>query len=112
MAAMEVLTMSANGGLIPHAWHDGKGVFWLAVAGSKLAGTGFEKPQIGQIQVALMSLAGAGDGAIERGVDTPEGKRASLGEAYCGTGLLIAKDARFDGFGNSVILGDDLRKPA
>lgn len=34
--------------------------------GSKLDGTGFEKEQIGHIQVAFGSLTGAGEGAAVR----------------------------------------------
>ncbi len=49
-------------GLIPQFRHDGIGVLAVAAAGSKLDGTGFEKEQIGQIQVAFCSGVGAGEG--------------------------------------------------
>ena len=101
---MDALIMWARGGLIPHAWHGESGVCWFAVDGSKLEGTELEKPQIGHTQVALTSRAGAG---LDRGDDVADRTRASLGDAFLGTGLLIAGAVRLDGFGNSVILGDD-----
>lgn len=74
------------------------------------------KEHIGHIHVALVSLTGAGDDAIDRtgelfdvGGELPDGL---LSKAFAGTGLLIASETRFDNFGNRVILGDDLRKPA
>jgi len=66
MAAIAALVTCTSGGLIPQARHGGRGVFALAVDGSKLDGTGLEKEHIGQIQVALVSLAcGAGDEEAE-----------------------------------------------
>ena len=47
-----------------------------------------------------------------RGGVLPEPPNASLGDAYLGSGLRIACEPRLDGLGNSVILGEDLRKPA
>jgi hypothetical protein len=61
IAAIAALTIWTSGGLIPQAWHGGRGVYWLAVDGSKLLGTGFDRPHIGHIHVAFTSLAGAGD---------------------------------------------------
>ena len=90
---------------MPHAWHGESGVCWFAVDGSKFDGTRLEKPQIGHTQVALTSRAGAG---LDRGEDVADRTRASLGDAYFGTGLLIAGVARFEGLGKSVIFGDDL----
>lgn len=55
-ALMAAFNTVVNGGLIPHARHGGKCVEALAVAGSKLDGIGFEKEQIGQIQVALIDF--------------------------------------------------------
>lgn len=65
-ADIAAFTTWTNGGLIPHAKHGGNGVLAFAVPGSKLDGTGFEKEQIGHIQVALGSRAGAGEGAACR----------------------------------------------
>ena len=65
---------------------------------------------MGHIQVALTSLAGAGDCGVGRGVDDADRTKASLGEAYFGVGLLNA-GARF-AFGNSVTFGDDFKNPA
>lgn len=59
MAAIAAFTTCTNGGLIPQARHGGNGVFAFARLGSKFDGTGFEKEQMGQIQVALGSLAAA-----------------------------------------------------
>lgn len=42
-------------GLMPQARHGGRGVWTLAVVGSKLDGTGFEKLQIVQTHVALLT---------------------------------------------------------
>lgn len=42
-----------SGGFIPHAKHGGTCVEAVAVAGSKLEGTGFENEHMGQIQVAI-----------------------------------------------------------
>lgn len=55
-ALMAAFSTVVNGGLIPHARHGGKCVAALAVAGSKLDGTGLENEQIGQIQVALIDF--------------------------------------------------------
>lgn len=65
-AASADFTTSISGGFIPHARHGGSGVRALAVAGSKLEGTGFENEHIGQTQVALVAAVGAGDGASDR----------------------------------------------
>ncbi len=59
MAVMAALTTWTVGGVMPQARHGGIGVR-EARAGSKLDGTGFEKEQIGQTQVALVSGGGAG----------------------------------------------------
>jgi hypothetical protein len=59
-AAIDAFSIVASGGLIPHARHGGSGVEAVAVAGSKLDGTGFEKEQIGHTQVTFTAL-GAGD---------------------------------------------------
>ena len=69
-----------------------------------MGGTGFEKPQIEHTQVALTSRAGAG---LDRGDEVTDRMRASLGDAYFGTGLRIDGAVRFEGLGKSVILGED-----
>lgn len=53
-AAIAALRTCTSGGLIPQVRHGGMGVCAFAVPGSKLDGTGFEKEQMGQIQVALV----------------------------------------------------------
>lgn len=90
MAAIAALTIVTRGGLMPHASHFGKGVYSLAVEGSKLGGTVFERPHIGHIHVAFTSLAGAGEGPTDREDTLLEPTKASLGDAYRGAGLLIA----------------------
>lgn len=86
---------------MPHARHGGIGVR-EATAGSKLDGTGFEKEQMGQTHVALAG-AGAGAGLPWRdGVDDEE----------LWTGAETPRVRCLEGFGKSVILADDLRKPA
>lgn len=60
-ALIAALRTVVNGGLMPHARQVGKFVAALAVAGSKLDGTGLENEHMGQIQVALI---GFGDGEL------------------------------------------------
>ena len=72
----------------------------------------FEKPHIGHIQVALISLGGAGEGTYDLDGESGDFTNASAGEAYRGTGLAIACDARFEALGNRVIFGLDFRNPA
>lgn len=52
-AAIVAFNTIVRGGLMPHARQGGSGVEAVAVAGSKLEGTGFEKEQIGQTHVAF-----------------------------------------------------------
>jgi len=59
-ALIAAFSTVVNGGLIPHARQGGKCVAALAVAGSKLDGTGLENVHMGQIQVALIGLKEAG----------------------------------------------------
>lgn len=66
---MVALSTTASGGLIPQARHGFNGTEACAVFGSKPAGTGLEKEQIGQIQVAFK------DG---RGVGSLEGRKGLL----------------------------------
>lgn len=63
-AAIAAFSIVVNGGLIPQARHGGNGVEAVAVAGSKLEGTGLENEQIGQIHVAFTGF-GAGDAPRE-----------------------------------------------
>lgn len=49
-------------GFMPQARHAGNGVWAPALGRSKLEGTGFEKVQMGQIQVALLAGTGSGGG--------------------------------------------------
>lgn len=55
-ALIAALSTVVNGGLIPHARQGGRCVAALAVAGSKLDGTGLENVHMGQTQVALIGL--------------------------------------------------------
>lgn len=57
--------------MIPQAKHGGNGVFAFAVPGSKFEGTGLEKEQIGQIHVALGSLAAAAGVAADDRIGVP-----------------------------------------
>ena len=95
-------------GLIPHALQGGRVVCVFAVVGSKLIGTGLEKLHIVQTQVAV--LATCGDGGDIAGV-----------LLSCVVFLVGDADAerprernaeRFNGFGMSVILAEDFKKPA
>lgn len=64
---MAALSTWVKAGLMPQARHGGSGVCAFAEAGSKLDGTGFEKLQIVQTQVA--ELAGEGStGAGRKGL--------------------------------------------
>jgi hypothetical protein len=51
---MEAFNIWASVGLIPQARHGGRGVLSLAVVGSKLEGTGFERLHIVHTQVAVV----------------------------------------------------------
>jgi hypothetical protein len=102
MADIAALTRCTSGGFMPHARHGGKGVRALAVEGSKLEGTGFEKEQMGHTHVALDEGADAGAGLPRR-------------SGVLGVLLVAAerpRDSRLDGLGKSEILGEDFRKPA
>lgn len=58
---MAALSTCDKVGLIPHAKHGGSGVWAFAVTGSKFEGTGLEKLQMVQTQVAVV-IAGGPDG--------------------------------------------------
>lgn len=99
-----------NGGFIPHARQGGKGADAVAVPGSKVAGTGFEKEQIGQIQVAFTGFS-FGDSLLgDEGRGSGEGDLAETDGLA--TSLLDLPGLFFKGLGYSVIFGDDLRNPA
>lgn len=110
LLAFDIAALSTwlNVGLMPHARHGGKGVWALAVVGSKFEGTGFEKLQIVQTHVAIEATGGGGNGLPE-----PLGEFAPFldGEAAFDTARLC-KEVRFRGFGKRVTFGDDFRKPA
>ena len=53
---MDAFNTCGKEGLTPQVTHAGKGVFEFAVAGSKFAGTGFEKEHIVQTHVAVLGL--------------------------------------------------------
>lgn len=114
---MAALVTCTSDGLMPHARQGGRGVCSFTKFGSKFDGTGFEKEHIGQIHVAVLSLAGAGEGATDLAGDPlnlgGEALAGLLNDGYVGTGLLITCVPRLDGFGKSVTFGDDLtKKPA
>lgn len=97
---------------MPQARHGANGVCTLAVAGSKLDGTGFEKLQIAQTQVAEVTCGGS-EGGLNALSDRDggvalfrAGVRPAL-DAACGR-----MEALFIGLGTMVTFGDDLRKRA
>lgn len=110
---MAALSTVVNGGLIPHARQGGRCVAAVAVAGSKLDGTGLEKEQIGQIQVALTGF-GEGDLVDCDRVDNDftecrwDGGTAGLALALRDPLALLF----FCGLGYMVTLGEDLKNPA
>lgn len=105
---MAAFSTWVSAGLMPHARQGGRGVCGLAVAGSKLEGTGLEKLQMVQTQVAAVEGDGSG-GAGCSGLSDDDG---GSGEAVPTAGDLDCCDERLAGFGMSVTFGDDLRNPA
>lgn len=85
---MAAFSTCGKEGLTPQVTHAGKGVFELAVAGSKFGGTGLENEQIVQTQVAALGLGVLEpDAVLEKGlapryigdaVELREGDWASL----------------------------------
>lgn len=65
LVALDIAAFStcASVGLMPQAKHGGNGVWTLAVVGSKLDGTRFEKLQMVQTQVAE-AAAGDSEGGL------------------------------------------------
>lgn len=96
-----------NGGFIPHAKQEGKGVDGVAVPGSKVGGRGFEKEQIGQIQVAFTGFSFGDDLIGDEARGSGEEDWAGLAPS-----LFDLPGLFFNGLGYSVIFGDDLRNPA
>lgn len=100
-ALIAAFNIVVKGGLIPHARHGGRLVAVVAVAGSKLEGTGFEKVHIGQIQVALIAFVEGDCGAPVCG----SGERVNGWRVDCWeiAGLEVAlrdlSDLLFCGFG-------------
>jgi len=107
------LRTRASGGFIPQAKHGANGVCALAVAGSKLEGTGFEKEHIGHIQVAVLAGGGSVVGTRNGLSVRDNGEEVALldGLPRLDTARLCTDD-RLDGFGMRVIFGEDFRKPA
>lgn len=113
-ALIAAFSTVVKGGFIPQARHGGRLTVAVAVAGSKFEGTGFEKEQMGQIQLAFIGLEeGGGCFAIEGG----RGDNDLPGADGAGTaGLAVAlrglSALPFCGLGWIVIFGDDFKKPA
>jgi hypothetical protein len=117
-AAIAAFRIVVKGGLIPHARHGGNGVEAVAVAGSKLEGTGLEKEHIGHTHVAFTGF-GAGDAPREiSGLTLCRAEDDSAGEeppTRKGNELPVPGGCprpRFCSLGYIVIFGEDLRKPA
>jgi hypothetical protein len=98
---------------MPQARHGGNGVWALAVVGSKFDGTGFEKLQMGQTQVALFAGTGS-DGGRWKGLSVRRaGEAVALLEGVDNPAIcLFCVANRFEGLGTSVILGEDFKNPA
>lgn len=109
-AEMAALRTWVRVGLMPHDRHGGSGVWALAVEGSKLEGTGFEKLQI--VHTHVVALAGGGSTGGGRmglsfrrpgdAVPLPGAKPGDRGP----------REDRLSAFGMRVTLADDLRNPA
>lgn len=94
--AMAAFRTWVSVGLMPHARQGGRGVWAVAVAGSKVGGTGLEKLHITHTHVA--AVTGCDWGCRTRGLDRWD--------------PLGAASMRLGGLGTSVIFADDLRNPA
>lgn len=108
--AIAALSTCVSEGLIPHARQGGNGVWAFANAGSKFDGTGLEKLQMVHTQVAEVMFEGAGAGREEASAlvdDSPLRWGLSALEVP-----RVRTDGRLGGFGTSVTLGDDFKKPA
>jgi hypothetical protein len=105
------LTTWANDGLIPQARHGGNGVRTFANAGSKFDGTGFEKEQIVQIQVALIEGGGGAAEPGRRGLPWRAGG-VDEGLPWLEIAGCMDKDVRLEALGYRATLGDDLKNLA
>lgn len=80
-----------------------------------MAGTGFEKEQIGQTHVALTETGDGGAGArVRRGLPCLVGG-VRFGLPRAGLVPIVGRgdqEERWDGFGWRVTFGEDFRKPA
>jgi len=110
---MAALSTVVKEGLIPHARHGANGVCSSAVSGSKFEGTGFEKEQIEQIQVAVLLGVGSGVGRWKGLSARANGDAVALleGPLRLDSPRVCIED-RFLGLGTRVIFGDDLRNLA
>lgn len=108
--AMAAFKTWGKDGLIPQARHGGRGVCAFAAAGSKFEGTGFEKLQIVQTHVAEEAGLGSGGflGELSWRGELVNAVRDAAAAELAG----LRRDARFEGFGTMVILGDDFQNPA
>lgn len=100
---------------MPHAKQGGRLVDTVAVAGSKLDGTGFEKEHIEQIQVAFTGFGDGDFGCEARSCEVSV--LAGWRFEACGIDgllptLLEISSLFFAGFGCRTIFADDFRKPA
>ncbi len=96
---------------MPQARHGGSGSRSLDVCGSKFEGTGFEKEQIGHIQVPVR-LAGSGVGRW-KGLSARDGDAVALLEGPLKLDIpRVCIEDLLAGFGTRVILADDFKKPA
>lgn len=113
--AMAAFKITVSGGLIPQAKHGGSGVDVVAVEESKFEGTRFENVHIGQTQVALDLPPSVWRGD---GLTAPENKADEGFGGGADSDLVATSGVRFcpgnllERFGYTMILGDDLRKPA
>lgn len=103
-------SMWVSSGLIPQARHGARGEWGPAVVGSKFEGTGFEKLQIGHIQVAVVVGEGSGVGRWNWPSTRDNGDELALRDGSSRFGTRVS--VRFGGLGTSVIFAEDLRNPA
>lgn len=107
---MAALRTWVSEGLIPQARHGGRGVWALAEVGSKFDGTGLEKLQIVQTQVAEATFGGSG---AERDELSAAAEEVPLRWGMSALDVPRGRaDGRRGGFGTSVTLGEDFKKPA
>lgn len=83
---MAALRTWVKAGLIPQARHGGSGVFALAVDGSKFDGTGLEKLQMVQTQVAML----AGEESIGAGLSGLSDRRTGEAVPFRGEAVRVA----------------------